>query len=222
MAMTNSFFRMLPPCCNLATVPVRALAERERQFFATFMPDAVTAIVVAHHVVTEEEWTWYLPAGTQERCDADDHLRGVCEAIRDRLTQDGHQTKLVKYPTQSGLQFRFVAQAAGFGKIGTNAFLFHPEWGPWVHLRVMGTTAELDLRPELSGDQLCDSCGLCVSECPASAISEDNFEGLQCRSYRKTQGEYEPQGPRGLLPYCLRCVWVCPKGGQPIPRQKYA
>jgi epoxyqueuosine reductase len=218
MALTDSLFRMLLPCCNLATVPVRALAERERQFFASFMPDAVTAIAVAHHVVTEEEWTWYSPECGEERCDADDHLRGVCEAIRNRLTQEGCHTNLVKYPSLSGLQSRFVAQAAGLGKIGTNASLFHPEWGPWVHLRVMGTTAELDLRPEFSCDQSCDSCGLCISECRAGAISQDNFEGLRCRSYRKAQGEYEPQGPRGMLPYCLRCVWICPKGEQPIPR----
>lgn len=217
--MNNLTFPILLPCCNLATAPVRALAERERQFFASFMPDAVTAIVMAQHVVTEEEWTWYSPVGSEERCNADDHLRSVCEAIGNQLAQEGYRTNLVKYPAQSGLQFRFVAEAAGLGRIGSNAFLFHPVWGPWVHLRVMGTTAELDLRPELSGDQLCDACGLCISECPAEAISQDTFEGLRCRSYRKARGEYEPHGPRGLLPYCKRCVWVCPKGNQPIPRE---
>jgi len=209
---------MLPKCCNLAAVPVRALAERERQFFASFMPDAVTAIVMAHHVVTEEEWTWYSNASSGDRCDADDHLRSICEVISDQLVKEGFRAQLVKYPGESGLQFRFVAEAAGLGRIGTNAFLFHPEWGPWVHLRVMATTARSDLRSELSGDQFCDGCGLCISECPAYAISQNTFQGLQCRSYRKARGEYEPHGPEGLLPWCLRCAWVCPKGKQPIPR----
>jgi epoxyqueuosine reductase QueG len=218
MTMNNLLFPMLPPCCNLGAVPVQALAARERKFFASFMPDAVTAIVVAHHVVTEEEWTWYSPGGGEERCDADDHTRGLCEAIRNQLAERGYEARLVKYPSHSGLQFRFVAEAAGLGRIGTNAFLFHPTWGPWVHLRVMGTTADLDLRQELSGDQSCDACGLCISECPAEAISQDTFEGLRCRSFRKDRAEYEPQGPMGLLPYCLRCVWVCPRGEQPIPR----
>ncbi len=101
---------------------------------------------------------------------------------------------------------------------GVNAFLFHPKWGPWVHLRVMASTAELAIISDLSGGQFCDSCGLCISECPAHAISKDSFEGLRCRSYRKARGEYDPQGPRGLLPYCLKCIWVCPKGEQAIPR----
>ena len=197
---------MVPLCCNLASIPVQALAERERKFFASFVPNAITAIAIAHHIVTEEEWTWSSPPSSEDRCDADDHLKGLCGVIKDELVKHGHQVKLVKYPGESGLQFGFVAEAAGLGRIGTNAFLFHPIWGPWVHLRVMATTAELDLRLELSGDQSCDACGLCISECPADAISEDNFRGLQCRRYRKTKGEYEPQGPRGHLPYCLRCV----------------
>jgi ferredoxin len=83
----------------------------------------------------------------------------------------------------------------------------------------MGTTAEIDLHPKLSGDQFCDECGLCVSECPAQAISEGSFQGLQCRSYRKARGEYNPQDPDGLLPYCKRCILICPKGDLPIPRK---
>ncbi len=218
--MNTSLFPTLPSCCNLAAVPVQALAERERWFFASFMPDAVTAVVLAHHVVTEEEWTWYSTGGCEEHCAADDHLRSLCEAIRDQLVQKGYRAVLVTYPG-SGLQFRLVAEAAGLGKIGTNTFLFHPVWGPWVHLRVIGTTAAVDLRPEMSGEQFCDECDLCIYECPASAISENEFQGLQCRSYRKAKGEYEPRGPEGLLPWCLRCVWICPKGEQPRSRVSY-
>ncbi|MGO9571636.1 MAG: hypothetical protein ACLP5H_29270 [Desulfomonilaceae bacterium] len=214
--MNKVFFHEVPLCCNVSSVPVQALAERERRFFASFMPDAVTAIAMVHHVVTEEEWTWYSTSSSGERCDADDHLKRLCRVIKHELVKQGHEAELVKYPGESGLQFRFVAEAAGLGRIGTNAFLFHPTWGPWVHLRVMGTTAKLDLRPELSGDQFCDACGLCIAECPADAISEDAFQGLQCRSYRKARGEYEPQGPLGLLQWCMRCVSICPKGEQPI------
>lgn len=183
------------------------------------MREAVTALVLVHHVVTEEEWTWYSTGDGGERCDADEHVRRVCEVVGNVLVKLGHEAKLVKYPGESGLQFRFVAEAAGLGAIGTNAFLFHPTWGPWVHLRVMGTTVELDLRPELSGDQFCDECGLCISECPARAISENSFRGLRCRSYRKAKGEYEPHGSESLLPYCKRCVWICPKGEQPSARK---
>jgi len=61
------------PCCSLASGKVTDLPERERQFFGKFMSEAVTAIVLLHHVVTEEEWTWYSTGSGGERCDADDH-----------------------------------------------------------------------------------------------------------------------------------------------------
>ncbi len=195
---------------------VADLQDRERQFFKTSMPKSMTAIALLHHITTEEEWTWYATVDGGERCAADDHLKALAFEIKDVLEKEGYAAELVSYPGISGLQFRFVAEAAGLGSIGNNAFLFHPEWGPWVHLRVMGTTANVDLHPNVSGDQVCDECGLCISECPAQAISENSFQGLQCRSYRKARGEYYPQAPDGLLPYCKRCILICPKGESPI------
>lgn len=205
------------PCCPLATVRVDALPDRESQFFARFVAHAVTAMVLLHHVVTEKEWTWYANESDGEHCDADDHARDRCHMIRGELVRLGHDTELVKYPGKTGLQFRSLAQAAGLATIGMSAFLFHPIWGPRVHLRVLATTAELEVRPQLSGDELCDRCGLCLLECPAKATSEDSFVGLQCRSYREARGEYKPHSPNGLLLYCKRCVDVCSKGQQLVP-----
>jgi ferredoxin len=62
---------------------------------------------------------------------------------------------------------------------------------------------------------LCDRCMLCVAECPAGAIDESSFNGLQCRSFRKARGEYIPVGPEREFRYCKICVKVCPKGARP-------
>jgi epoxyqueuosine reductase QueG len=218
--MNHNLVRLLDawPCWTLATVRILDLPERERSFFADFMPAARTAITLWHHVTTEEEWTWYETGAGVEHCAADDHTRELCEMIKAELIQPGHETEIVNYPRTSGLQFRFVAQAAGLGTIGMNAFLFHPTWGPWIHLRVIATTAKLDIHPKISCDQLCNQCALYVTECPAGAISDGAFLGLQCRSYREAQGEYEPYGPRAELRWCKRCVWVCPLGQRPQER----
>jgi epoxyqueuosine reductase QueG len=220
--MTDNFARLLDvwPCCTLTTVRILDLLEQERSFFASFMPRAHTAITLGHHVTTEEEWTWYATTAGGEHCAADDHAKDFCEAIKLELIKIGHQAELVSYPGESGLQFRYVAQASGLGVIGTNAFLFHPTWGPWIHLRVVATTAVLDIHPNVSGNQLCNQCALCISECPAGAISRDAFDGLLCRSYRRARGEYEPFGLRGEFRYCKRCVWVCPLGQQPQKRNR--
>jgi epoxyqueuosine reductase len=205
-------------CCNLAAVPVSELPRREQTYFETFMPEARTAITLAHHITTEEEWKWNVTEAGAERCGADDHAREVCERLRSEIVHSGGKAKLVKYPGESGLQFRFVAQASGLGTIGVNAFLFHPAWGPWVHLRVMATDAELDIRPDIPGRQTCTRCLLCLPECPAGAISEEGFSGQRCRSFRGARGEYEPWGPERELRYCERCIRICPQGRKPWTR----
>lgn len=203
-------------CCSLATVNLDNLPGKEKNYFDSFMPEVVTVIALLHHVVTEEEWLWYSDMDCLKQCDADNHLRDRCNIIRELLVLKGYPTKLVPYPGISGLQFRIIAQATGLGEIGTNGFLFHHAWGPWVHLRVMATTAKLNIRDELSGAELCDQCHICISECPAGAITEENFDGLRCQTFRYTRGEYKSYGPKGLLRFCKKCILACPKGTQPV------
>jgi epoxyqueuosine reductase QueG len=219
---TNHLVRLLParPCCTQATMSISELPERERFFFAHFMPEARTAIVLGHHITTEEEWTWFATGTGGEHCAADDHAREFCEIIVAELAQSGYDTKIVNFPGTSGLQFRYVAEAAGLGAIGLNTFLFHPVWGPWIHLHVVATTAKLDFHPAIPGDQLCNQCKLCVTECPAGAISDGAFSGLKCRTYRKSRGEYEPYGPNRELRYCIQCARVCLLGQRPLERDK--
>lgn len=205
-------------CCDVWTVSVKDLDRRETEFFRGFMPSAKTAVVLGHHVVTEEEWQWYATEDGGERCAADDHAKGVCEATKETLKAHGFATEVAPYPGESGLQFRFVAQAAGAGAIGTNAFLLHPEWGPWIHLRVLATEAPSGKKRVGENVQVCNACGACISACPAEAIQETRFDGLQCRSHRRAKGEYIPFGPRRELRYCAICAQCCPIGNKPQAR----
>ncbi|MDY6965177.1 MAG: hypothetical protein SVM80_04300 [Halobacteriota archaeon] len=121
------------PCCQFGSIPIDSLLDREKDFFHSFMPDAVSALLVAHHIVTMEEWRWYQSSeGSEghERCDADDHAFDLCRRIEEALKEEGFETMIVPYPHESGLQFRYVAQYSGIGQIGKSAFLIHPKWGP--------------------------------------------------------------------------------------------
>lgn len=207
------------PCCTFGAVSTQDLPDWEKSFFTEFMRFARTALVVGHHVTTEEEWTWYGTDDGGERCDADDHTKEVCLVLKHQLMQYGFQTDVVKYPGESGLQFRYVAQATGLGRIGKNAFLLHREWGPWIHLRVLATAASLNVYANSAGDQPCHDCGLCVSACPAGAIRDEYFEGLACWAFRKAKGEYVPVGPKREYRYCKACADVCPTGEKPLSRK---
>ena len=206
------------PCCDVWTVSIDALDNGEVVFFQGLMPSAKSAVVLGHHVVTEEEWQWYVMENGGERCAADDHAKAVCEDLERALGAHGYPTEIVPYPGESGLQFRFVAHAAGAGEIGTNAFLLHPEWGPWIHLRVLATEGPSRSKTRGECARLCDDCRACIAACPAGAIRDAVFDGLLCRRYRAAQGEYTPVGPQRELRYCTICADIYPLGQRPRPR----
>lgn len=207
-------------CCDAWIVSVEDLDNREGEFFRGFMPTAKAAVVLGHHVVTEEEWQWYAAENGSEHCAADDHAKEVCKGLQQALKAGGFSTEVVPYPRESGLQFRFVAQAAGAGAIATNAFLLHPAWGPWIHLRVLATEAAAATKRIGECAPVCNACGACVEACPAGAIQDALFDGLRCRRYRQSQGEYTPVGDRHELRYCLICAQCCPIGDKPQRRQE--
>jgi epoxyqueuosine reductase QueG len=200
--------------CASWAVPVSSLRTREREFLFRFSPASKTAIVLGYHIVTKDEWRWFVKEDGLHHCVADDRSKKICEVIANALGVCGFYTDIVPYPGESGLQFRSVAEAAGAGRIGINAFLLHPLCGPWIQLSVLATDAPSRYRPVCHAP-VCNRCGECISACPAEAIREDGFDGLQCLRYRTEKGEYTPVGPEKELIYCTLCADVCPVGRKP-------
>jgi epoxyqueuosine reductase QueG len=201
--------------CVIGCSTIDNLNERERKYFETFMPIARTVIVLGHHVTKKSEWTWYATDDGNERCDADDHTSGLCCLLKEKIELLGFSANIVPYPEESGLQFRYVAQSAGLGKIGKNAFLLHPDWGPWIHLRIIATEATFEMLSAPFPESVCTECGECIEACPAEAITDRLFEGLKCDCHNKLKGGYTPFGPEKELVYCEICAQVCPIGDKP-------
>ncbi|OPY35357.1 MAG: Epoxyqueuosine reductase [Methanoregula sp. PtaU1.Bin051] len=164
--------------------------------------------------MTRDEWRWFVRQDGTEHCDADDRCKAVCGEIAQALGRCGYRTDILPYPGECGVQFRSVAQAAGMGRTGTNAFLLHPVWGPWIQLRLLATDV-VSRETLVCSSPACTRCGGCVTACPAGAILKDSFDGLLCHSYRGGKGEYTPFGPERELKYCTICADVCPIGRQP-------
>ncbi len=209
----DDFRNNIPGCCDMRVIPPEYLYTKERLFIQKFMPEANTVIVLGHHIITAEEWIWREEDGY--RCDADDHMTKVINDLIGLLPDQ--KSRLVPYPYESGLQFRFVAQAAGLGQIGKNSYLLHPDWGPWIHLRVFASTASI---ADNSGEvykNICEKCEKCVKVCPAGAF-DSGFDGIKCRKYRKSLGDYKPVGKDRIHRGCKLCALVCKTGKKPSGR----
>lgn len=102
--------------------------------------------------------------------------------------------------------FKHAGKAAGLGEIGWHSLLITPEFGPRLRLSCCLTEAELE--PTVTEESIidCQSCGLCIENCPSGALQEPVdgeayfMNKYACSSYRAAAGG------------CAECMKVCPRG----------
>lgn len=105
-----------------------------------------------------------------------------------------------------------AATCAGVGWVGRHGLLNHPEYGPHVTLATLVTNAPLDTGTPMV-ESACGECSLCVSACPAGAISgrpwqrDDGMVSLvDADRCRQMLADNERVSGRR---FCGRCAVVC-------------
>lgn len=100
--------------------------------------------------------------------------------------------------------YKHAGQAAGLGKIGWNSLLIAPGFGPRFRLSCCLTEAELESTPPADVTFECDSCRLCLRNCPPGALAKPrggnqyNLNKFACCSFVNAAGG------------CSECMRVCP------------
>jgi ferredoxin len=178
------------------------------------LPNVQTVVVVAHHVMHSLEWTWFTFQGEAggETCPADLHAKSMGKRICHTLEVEGHRSVLLPYPGPCGVMFKTLAAQTGLGQLGDSFLFMNADWGPWIHLRVVLTEAQIEFEHR-SAPEACTHCGACLGACPSGAIMEDDFDGLKCRD-----GMRGLRNSLGKVPYiyeCEQCLRACPIGPAP-------
>ena len=99
------------------------------------------------------------------------------------------------------------------GQLGDNFLILHPVWGPWIHLRVLLTDAEVNGQNKNLDKEICTHCGKCVSSCPGKVIGKGTFNGLLCGQTQLKMGEEIDQST--YIYKCEICLRACPVGIKP-------
>ncbi len=170
----------------------------------------------------------------------------------ERETGTRAATVPVSYPMEMSLEtkgsvgelsLRHAAVAAGLGRVGRHNLVIHPRFGTRVIFTAVVTEAELSPDPPVE-EELCTRCGLCVENCPASALDEEGRTDLgKClknsqpygiagaiRFWKKFGGVgpderkamlHDPHywrlyqaGFIGFQYFCFNCLASCPVGRQ--------
>ena len=118
-------------------------------------------------------------------------------------------------PVAGRISLRHAAQLAGLGRIGRNAMLITPEFGPRVQLGAILTDAELPPSPVIEDDP-CTACDLCIERCPAGALLVPDPPAIyepvdreKCMTFRREHGG---KSPLGYPDSCALCRALCPVG----------
>jgi len=111
-----------------------------------------------------------------------------------------------------------LAVRSGLGKYGRNNICYVDEMGSFISLHGFFTDFEFaeDNWQEVSMMDDCESCDICMQECPCSCIREENFvvDATKCVTwYNERKGEFpewiNPDIHNSLLG-CIRCQMYCP------------
>jgi len=205
---------LLPECCRIGFAAVDAYKDSEREQIETRLPGTETVIAIAHHIQDSLEWTWlkFPAARGGETCPADMHCLTMAERIANKLGTLGFRSDIVPYPGICGLMFKTLAIPAGLGALGDNFLFMNAEWGPWMHLRIVLTDAEIQYAPQTT-DSGCTHCGKCMAVCPVQAIASNGFNGLACRTCMRETAVRVCDG--SYVYECEECLRACPIGQPP-------
>ena len=136
------------------------------------------------------------------------------ELLRVWMEKEFPGSKGIAYVDTGPMMDKAWAQKAGIGWLGKHTNVITQEFGSWVFLGEIITTADLD--PDGAFIDHCGTCTLCIEACPTRAIVEPYVvDSSRCISYLTIEhrGEFTAEESEMLGQWiygCDVCQDVCP------------
>jgi epoxyqueuosine reductase len=199
---------------------VRTAGKRSNP--ALVLPGVRSIVSVAMNYYTEDEPDDRPGHGRIARyARGDDYHRVLgdrLESLAEFLDQEALDSKSRAYVDTGPVMEKAWAQRAGLGWIGKHSNLVSGQYGSWLLLGEILTTAALE--PDEPGSDLCGTCTLCIRACPTGAITEPYVvDARRCLSYltieQKGRIPEELHAAAGNRIFgCDDCLDACPYNHQ--------
>ncbi len=191
-----------------------------RQHPTAMWPEARSAVVVALNYGPERDPLASLEAGSQATVSVYAGNKDYHDVLKKRLKQlarsfaeqSGEDVKV--FVDTAPLMEKPLAAKAGLGWQGKHTNLVSRNFGSWLFLGVMLTTAEL--APDAAEIDHCGSCTACLDICPTKAFPAPyKLDARRCISYLTIELDgpipHEFRKAMGNRIYgCDDCLAVCP------------
>ena len=142
--------------------------------------------------------------------------------LNDIIKEPGYKVEFTRK-----LHVKLLAVRSGLGKYGRNNICYVDGWGSMINLFAFFTDFQFeeDNWTEMKMMEQCESCSICINNCPTNAIpspSDENFviNAGNCISvYNEIKGllpDWIPSDAHNALIGCMRCQKLCPNNREII------
>lgn len=138
-----------------------------------------------------------------------EYLNKICEFIKEL------SFNAIAFVDSNPLPERYIGEICNVGFVGKNGCLYTKKYGSYVFLSEIITDIDINIEKikESFKDEkkLCNSCDICINNCPTGALKSKNFN--ICLSYitqNKEIDDYFLTKLGGRLFGCDTCQIVCP------------
>ncbi len=148
----------------------------------TYLKSVQTVIVIGLHLYDIILDVWSEDQTTSKSFHyLDSILKNRAGKIKGFLIKKGYKSKIISY--KPGIFLKDAAAIAGLGPIGKNNLIITKKFGSQVRLRAITTEAPLETGSPIEESVYCKDCNICITNCPANALSSTNYIKEACLSY---------------------------------------
>jgi len=140
------------------------------------------------------------------------------DALTEEVQKQVIKSKEYKLEIARGFFMKRLATSCGLAKYGRNNIAYVDEYGTFITLFTFLTDWESpeDHYTEVQQLDLCDTCNLCLTQCPTGAIRKEEFiiDVSKCATlYNETDAAFPEDMPKSVhdsLMGCMQCQKKCP------------